>query len=338
MNISALSEIAHKLVSDGKGILAADESDSTITKRFDAIQIASTPETHAAYRELLFTTSEIEKYISGVILYEETLKQKASDGRPFPTLLSSRGIVPGIKVDLGTTDLPETRGEKITLGLDNLQSRLWEYKKYGVQFAKWRAVFRISADTPTDFAIEENARALAEYALVCQHAEIVPIVEPEVLMEGDHTIERCREVTTKIHRAVFLALSKHEVALGGILLKPNMIVPGSDATEEIEAERVARETVEMLKETTVAEVPGIVFLSGGEEPEQALDYLSRMNKLGALPWKLSFSFGRALQDEALHLWAGDNAHKDIAQAAFRRRVQLTSLAATGKYELSQETV
>ncbi len=336
MNKDTLINTVRSLVMQGKGILAADESIGTIKKRFDAINIPSTPQTHAAYREILFSTNGIEQYISGVILFEETLLQNDSHGTPFPTLLSSKGIIPGIKVDLGTTDLPETRQEKITLGLDKLQERIAFYKTKGARFAKWRAVFTITHETPTDAAIEENARVLAEYALICQKHDIVPIVEPEVVREGDHSSETTAEVTTRVQKAVFAELAKHEVFLPGILLKPNMITPGADSTEEVSAASVASQTIAVLKNTTDPSVGGVVFLSGGEEPEQAADYLNEMNKSEGLPWKLTFSFGRALQDEALHAWAGESHQIEHAQQLFARRVRLTSLASTGNYNLEME--
>jgi fructose-bisphosphate aldolase class I len=308
----------------------------TIKKRFDAINIASTPQTHASYRELLFSTPGIEQYISGVILFEETILQNNSQGIPFANMLSSRGIVPGIKVDLGTTDLPETRQEKITLGLDKLQERVTLYKAKGAQFAKWRAVFAISPDTPSDVAIEENARVLAEYAIICQRHNIVPIVEPEIIREGDHTIEVCAEVTTRVQKTVFAELSRHGVFLPGMLLKPNMVTPGADSTQETTAPQIAAKTIEVLKNTVDATTGGVVFLSGGEEPEQAADYLNEMNKVQGLPWRLTFSFGRALQDEALHAWGGVTTQVGHAQELFARRARLTSLASSGGYNIEME--
>ncbi len=336
MDKDILQKTVQTLVSPGKGILAADESLGTIKKRFDQINIPSTPQTHATYRELLFSTPGIEQYISGVILFEETILQNNSQGIPFAQMLSSRGIVPGIKVDLGTTDLPETRQEKITLGLDKLQERVTLYKTKGAQFAKWRAVFAINPDTPSDFAIEENARVLAEYAIVCQRHNIVPIVEPEVLRDGDHTIAACAEVTARVQKAVFAELVRHEVFLPGMLLKPNMVTPGADSTEEIAASQIAAQTIEVLKNTVDATTGGIVFLSGGEEPEQAADYLNEMNKVPGLPWRLTFSFGRALQDEALHAWGGETTQVGHAQELFTRRVRLTSLASSGGYNVEME--
>lgn len=336
MDKDILQKTVQILVTQGKGILAADESLGTIKKRFDAINIDSTPQMHAAYRELLFSSPSIEQYISGVILFEETLMQSDSHGTPFAQVLSNRGIIPGIKVDLGTTDLPETSKEKITLGLDKLQERVSLYKSKGVQFAKWRAVFAITPGTPSDFAIEENARVLAEYAIICQRHNIVPIVEPEIVRDGDHSIEVCADVTTKVQKAVFAELMRHEVFLPGILLKPNMITPGADSTQEVSAQQVAAATIDVLKTTTDASSGGIVFLSGGEEPEQAADYLNEMNKVQGLPWRLTFSFGRALQDEALHAWAGEGSQVTHAQELFVRRAKLTSLASSGGYNLEME--
>jgi fructose-bisphosphate aldolase class I len=262
MDKDILQKTVQSLVTQGKGILAADESLGTIKKRFDAINIDSTPQMHAAYRELLFSSPSIEQYISGVILFEETLMQMDSHGTPFAQVLTNRGIIPGIKVDLGTTDLPETSKEKITLGLDKLQERVSLYKNKGAQFAKWRAVFAVTPGTPSEFAIEENARVLAEYAIICQRHNIVPIVEPEIVRDGDHSMEVCADVTTKVQKAVFAELNRHEVFLPGILLKPNMITPGADSTQEVSAQQVAATTIEVLKTTTDGSVGGIVFLSG----------------------------------------------------------------------------
>lgn len=335
MNQAHLSEIALRLVSDNKGILAADESTKTIEKRFATIELVSTNESRRSYRELLFTTPDIEQYISGVILFDETVRQTTKDGKLFPQYLSERGILPGIKVDLGTTDLPETNSEKITLGLDGLQTRLHEYKQKGAEFAKWRAVYTISPQTPSEFALRENARVLAEYALMCQHAEIVPIVEPEILMDGGHNIDRCREVTTIVLTAVFEELNKHGVYLPGILLKPNMVIGGTDSTEE-SSTLVASATVEVLKTNVPTEVPGIVFLSGGQTPEQATLHLSEMNKIPEHPWKLSYSYGRALQEPVLLAWKGTVENVALAQQAFLKRARLNNLATKGEYTLELE--
>jgi fructose-bisphosphate aldolase, class I len=329
----SLNQTARLLVSNGKGILAADESTGTIKKRFDAIHLESTEESRRVYRELLFSTAHIEAYISGVILFDETIRQAAQDGTLFPGMLERKGIVPGIKVDEGTIDLAGFPGEKITQGLDGLRERLARYHSLGARFAKWRAVITIGDDIPTQTCLISNAEVLARYAAVCQAEGLVPIVEPEVLMDGNHSLERCEEVTRTTLELVFDALYAHRVQLEGMLLKPNMVVPGKDAPAEqqLGTNMVAEATLRVLRETVPAAVPGIVFLSGGQTPEQACMHLNAMNVIGRHPWALSFSFGRALQDEALKAWKGQAAHQDQGQQQFYRRANLVSAAVQGRY-------
>ncbi len=320
----------------GKGILAADESTATITKRFTSIQLESTSETRRAYRELLFTTPGIEEFINGVILYEETLGQRAGNGKLFPELLAEKGIVPGIKVDKGITHLPNTPDETITQGLDNLAERLASYKEMGARFAKWRAVLNISASTPSPLAIRANAQALARYAAICQNQGIVPIVEPELLMDGDHTLERCAEATEKTLQAVFSALNKYGVILEGMILKPGMVITGADHRPQASTEAVAQATVKILRRTVPAAVPTINFLSGGQRSELATAHLNAMNVTKQNPWLLSFSYGRALQDTCLKTWQGKLENVKAAQQAFYKRAQLNSAACKGKYTQAME--
>lgn len=332
-----LATTAKALVAPGKGILAADESLGTIGKRFQAVGIDSSEDTRRAYRELLFTTPAIGNFLSGVILFDETLRTSTSDGTPFPELLNSQGIIPGIKVDAGAKDMALAPGEKITEGLDGLRERLTEYKGLGARFAKWRAVITIGEGIPTDRCIDSNAEALARYAALCQEQGIVPIVEPEVLMDGDHSLERSYEVSLATLHSTFAALFRHSVNLEGVLLKPNMIVPGKDAPQQAEPEQVAERTVACLLRTVPAAVPGVVFLSGGQNDQQATASLNAMNvRYPNLPWQLSFSFARALQDRAMKTWAGDPSNVEAAQSAFHQRARLNSLARSGQYDAGME--
>lgn len=336
MSIKDLETTISKLSAPGKGILAADESTATITKRFEAVGIASNEDTRRAYREMLVTTPHISDYIAGVILFEETLNQKTSSGMPFPELLMKHGILPGIKVDKGLVTLPNTQDEQVTQGLDGLAERLADYKKKGAMFAKWRAVYSISATTPSRLAIEANAEGLASYAALCQAAGIVPIVEPEVLIDSDHTIERCAEVTEEVLHAVFNALHRHKVKLEHIVLKPSMVISGKKCATQANAEQVGKMTVAILKRTVPAAVPTINFLSGGQSSEQATANLQAMNALGNLPWHLSYSYARALQDYPMKIWRGDNKNVAAAQQAFQTRAKLNSLASAGKYSTEME--
>ncbi len=332
-----LQDTVRALLAPGKGLLAADESQPTIEKRFGALGIASTPATRRAYRELLFTTPDAPLFLSGVILFDETLRDTASDGTPFPLLLSRQGVIPGIKVDAGAHPLPFFPGEKVTEGLDGLRERLAEYSVLGARFAKWRAVITIGDGIPTPTCLEVNAHALARYAALCQEADIVPIVEPEVLMDGDHTVERCEEVTEAVLRATFAALSAQGVLLEGMLLKPNMVLPGHDATGTTSVEEVARHTIRTLKRAVPAAVPGIVFLSGGQNDRDATARLNAMNSLGeTLPWQVSFSFARALQDGAMQTWGGKAENIGAAQAVFAHRLRLNSAARAAQYAASME--
>jgi fructose-bisphosphate aldolase class I len=334
MNQGELESIAHAVLA--KGILAADESTSTIKKRFDTIQLESTEESRRAYRELLFTAPGAAEFVSGVIFYDETLRQKDQAGTPFARYLVQQGMVPGIKVDKGTRPLPAFPRETITEGLDGLEERLREYYELGARFAKWRAVINIDAGVPSQFAINANAHALARYAALCQSVNVVPIVEPEVLMDGTHSIERCEEVTSATMRSVFNALDAHRVYLEGIILKPNMVISGKNALERAAPGQVAEFTVRTLKRCVPAAVPGIAFLSGGQSPEEAAMHLSLLNQLGPFPWQLTFSYGRALQDEALRAWGGKSANVPAAQRAFLRRARLNALARQGLYNSNLE--
>lgn len=334
--IKDLQSTIAKLAVHGKGILAADESTATITKRFQANGIESTEDTRRAYREMLLSTPGINNHIAGVILFEETLNQKTSQGIAFPEALTKNGILPGIKVDKGLIHLTNTTDEQITQGLDGLPERLAEYKAKGATFAKWRSVYNISATTPSTLAIETNAEVLARYAAICQAAGIVPIVEPEVLIDGDHTIERCEEVSEPAFHAVFNALYRHKVQLEYIVLKPSMVISGKGCSQKASVEDVAKATVRVLRRTVPGAVPTINFLSGGQTSEQATAHLNLMNQLGNLPWNLSFSYARALQDYAMKTWAGQPNNVQAAQAAFLKRAKLNSLAATGKYTEAME--
>jgi fructose-bisphosphate aldolase class I len=325
------------LTRPGRGILAADESQPTITKRFQALGIESTEETRRSYRSLLFTTQGAEQYLSGVILFEETLTQAADDGTPLPEVLSRRGILPGIKVDKGTIALPNAPGDLITQGLDGLAERLKAYKAHGVHFAKWREVYGITDRNPTPLGIAANAEVLARYAAICQQEEIVPIVEPEVLIDGDHSLERCRRVSDAVLHAVFEALHRHEVLLEGIVLKPNMVLPGKAHAEKASVEDVAGATVDVLRRNVPAAVPTINFLSGGQSGEDATAHLNAINTMyPKAPWILSFSYARALQDPAMRAWGGKKENVAAAQQAFYRRVRMNSLARDGKWTPAAE--
>jgi fructose-bisphosphate aldolase class I len=338
MAAQELQETARAIVAEGKGILAADESDGTIKKRFDSIGVESTEENRRAYRDLLFTTEGVEEYISGVILFDETIRQKSADGTPFPQLLESKGIIPGIKVDKGAKPLALAEGETITEGLDGLRDRLAEYRELGAHFTKWRAVISIGKDIPSEYCLWTNAHALARYAALSQEAGLVPIVEPEVLMDGDHTIERSFEVTSRTLHAVFTELRDQRVQPEGILLKPNMVLSGYECPEQASDEEVAEETLRCFRRHVPAAVPGIVFLSGGQSDEQATARLSAMNAIGPHPWQLSFSYGRALQAPALKAWGGENV--EAAQRAYYHRAKMNSAARTGMYapEMEKEAV
>ncbi len=331
MDITILKQTAQQMVAAGKGILAADESSKTIQKRFDKIGLQANPETNLSYRKILFSTPGIEDYISGVILYDETIRQNI-DGKTVSQYLESLGILPGIKVDKGTVDLPNFPGEKITEGLDGLKTRLEEYKTLGAKFAKWRAVITIGEGIPTDTCIESHAEMLARYAAICQELDIVPIVEPEVLMDADNTMEVCQEVTRKTLKAVFKKLADHKVVLDGMVLKPNMVISGKKCPTQASSEEIAKATVETFLEFVPKEVPGIVFLSGGQTPDEATVNLNGINKIAGSPWKLSFSYGRALQDEALTTWAGKEENVQSAQNAFLDRAKKVSLASQGKLD------
>jgi fructose-bisphosphate aldolase class I len=340
MDVQQLQSTAQELVADGKGILAADESTGTIKKRFDSIGVESNEETRRAYRELLFTTEGAEEFISGVILYDETIRQSASDGTPFPELLESKGIIPGIKVDLGAKPLALTDGETITEGLDGLRGRLEEYRELGARFAKWRATYSIASDKPSEYCVWTNAHALARYAALCQEADIVPIVEPEVLQDGTHTIGESRKVTGRVLQAVYTELHDQRLDFRGTLLKPNMVLSGYEASDRASADDVADITLECFYKHVPAAVPGIVFLSGGQSDEDATAHLNVMNARGPHPWQLSFSYGRALQAPALKAWGGKPENLEAAQRAYYHRAKMNSAARTGMYapEMERETV
>jgi fructose-bisphosphate aldolase class I len=325
-----------QLSGKGTGILAADESTGTITKRFEALNIPSTADTRRAYRELLVTTPGVTDYIKGIILYEETLDQTTSNGQTFPALLQKIGILPGIKVDKGLAALPNTQDEQFTQGLDGLGERLAGYKAQGACFAKWRAVYTVSDTLPSTLAIRANSEGLASYAALCQANGIVPIVEPEVLIDGEHTIERCAEVSETVLHALFHSLFKHKVRLEHIILKPSMVINGKKCKVKATAEQVAKATVTVLRRTVPAAVPTINFLSGGQAPEEATANLNAMNLLPGNPWNLSFSYARALQDYCMKTWKGDAKNVAAAQKVFLERAKLNSLASTGKYTTALE--
>ncbi len=336
MNRQELNAVARAMVAPGKGILAADESFPTIKKRFDAIDTESTEANRQLYREMLFTTPDVAQYIGGVILFDETLRQSCRDGTPFARYLAERGMIPGIKVDKGAKALAGFPGEKVTEGLDGLRERLAEYKELGARFAKWRAVIDIGAGIPTDFCLHANAHALARYAALCQEAGIVPIVEPEVLMDGDHNIERCETVTNQALQQVFEQLAAHKVALDGMILKPNMVIAGKKCAQQASVQEVAEATVRSLTAHVPEQVPGIAFLSGGQSAAEATAHLNAMNQLGSHPWELSFSYGRALQAPALAAWQGRTENYAAGQAAFGLRARLNGLARSGRYEAAME--
>ena len=332
MNLSELNKVARAMVAPGKGILAADESSGTIKKRFDAIKVESTEESRRDYREMLFRATEaMSKYVSGVILYDETIWQNAKDGTPLVKLIEQAGSIPGIKVDEGTQALPACPGELVTKGLDKLAERLPKYYERGARFAKWRAVIDIGADIPSMTSIRVNAHALARYAAQCQAAQIVPIVEPEVLMDGDHDIVRCYEVTQRVLNKTFQELRAQRVELEGMVLKPNMAVSGKKCRKQASVEEVAEKTVRLLKACVPAAVPGIAFLSGGQSDEEATAHLNAMNRLGPLPWPLTFSYGRALQAAPQKAWAGKPENVATGQRAFTHRARMNALASKGEW-------
>jgi fructose-bisphosphate aldolase, class I len=335
-----LHETARALVAEGKGILAADESTGTIKKRFDSISLESTEETRRAYRQMLFTTAGVEDYISGVILFDETIRQSADDGTPFPALLAGKGIIPGIKVDAGAKPLAHASGETITEGLDGLRRRLAEYRELGARFAKWRATYSITDELPSDYCIWTNAHALARYAALCQEAGIVPIVEPEVLMDGTHTIERAYHVTSRVLAALYTELFDQRLDIEGTLLKPNMVLSGYEASGRASVDEVADWTLRCFLKHVPAAVPGIVFLSGGQSDEDATAHLNAMNARGPHPWQLSFSYGRALQAPSLKAWGGKPENVEAGQRAYYHRAKMNSAARSGLYapEMEREAV
>jgi fructose-bisphosphate aldolase class I len=338
MNLAELNTIANAMVVPGKGILAADESSGTIKKRFDAIKVESTEDSRRDYREMLFRSRDaMSKYISGVILYDETIWQKAKDGTPLVRLIEQAGCIPGIKVDEGTQPLPNCPGELVTVGLDKLAERLKKYYDQGARFAKWRAVIDIGPGIPTMTAISVNAHALARYAALCQQAQIVPIVEPEVLMDGDHDIDRCYEVTQRVLNKTFQELRVQRVALEGMILKPNMAISGKKAKSRAGVEEVAEKTIRLLKSCVPAAVPGIAFLSGGQSDEEATAHLDAMNRIGGLPWKLTFSYGRALQAAPQKAWSGKAENTAAGQQAFTHRARMNSLASQGAWKADLES-
>jgi fructose-bisphosphate aldolase class I len=336
MNLTELNKIAEAMVAPGKGILAADESSGTIKKRFDAIGVESTEDNRRDYRELLFRSADGMKHISGVILYDETIWQKAKDGTPLIKLIEKAGAIPGIKVDEGAKALPFCPNEVVTMGLDKLPERLPKYYEQGARFAKWRAVIDIGAGIPSYDCVHTNAHALARYAALCQVNQIVPIVEPEVLMDGDHDIDRCYEVTEFVLKETFQQLYYQRVKLEGMVLKPNMAVPGKKNAKKASVEEVAEKTVKMLKACVPGAVPGIAFLSGGQSDEEATAHLDAMNKTGNLPWKLTFSYGRALQAAPQKAWSGKSENVAAAQRAFAHRAKMNGLAALGQWKADLE--
>jgi fructose-bisphosphate aldolase, class I len=336
MNLDELNKVARAMVAPGKGILAADESSGTIKKRFDAIGVESTEDSRRDYREMLFRSTEGMKHISGVILYDETIWQKAKDGTPLVELIKRAGSIPGIKVDEGTKQLPNCPGEVVTIGLDKLADRLPKYYEQGARFAKWRAVIDIGAGIPSYTCIRVNTHALARYAALCQAAQIVPIVEPEVLMDGDHDIDRCYQVTELVLKTQFEELYFQRVALEGIVLKPNMVISGKKNGKRAGVEEVAEKTVKLLKNCVPASVPGIAFLSGGQSDEEATAHLDAMNKIGEPPWHLTFSYGRALQHAPQTTWKGKTENVAAAQRAFSHRARMNGLAALGQWKADME--
>ncbi len=336
MKREQLETVANAMVAEGKGILAADESTGTITKRLASVDVESTEENRRTYRGLLFTAPGVEEYISGVIMYDETIRQSDDDGRPFPELLDSRGIIPGIKVDTSTHPLAMHEGEVITEGLDGLRERFAEYYEMGARFAKWRAVIRIGDGMPSQLCIDANAHALARYAALAQEEGLVPIVEPEVLMDGSHDISRCEEVTLAALKSVFSQLHQHKVFLEGMVLKPNMVISGKEAPHQSTPEEVAEATLRTFNRVVPAAVPGIAFLSGGQTAVRATENLNAMNKLGPHPWELSFSYGRALQGPVLEAWHGKTENTGEAQSQLQKRARLNSAARSGAYTSEME--
>jgi fructose-bisphosphate aldolase class I len=333
-----LEAVAGAIVAPGKGILAADESHGTIEKRFKSIDVESTEENRRSYREMLFTTPGIGDHVSGVILFDETIHQATADGTPFTRVLENAGVMPGIKVDKGAKPLAGAQDEKVTEGLDGLRERLEEYRELGAKFTKWRAVIDIGEGIPSAYAIHVNAHALARFAALSQEAGLVPIVEPEVMMEGDHTIERCYEVTEATLEAVFNELFSQRVIYEGMLLKPNMVLSGKECATQAGPEEVAESTVRCFRSVVPAAVPGIVFLSGGQSDEQATANLNALNRIGPHPWELSFSYGRALQAPALKAWRGDEANLAAGQEAFAHRARLNGAARSGDYTPDMENM
>ena len=337
MNKQALETIAEAMVADGKGILAADESTGTIKKRFDSINVESTEDSRRDYREMLFRTEEaMRAHISGVILFDETIRQKAADGTPLTQLIADAGSLPGIKVDGGARDLAGHAGEMVTEGLDGLRERLADYHGLGAKFAKWRAVINIADGIPSAACLTANTHALARYASLCQEAEIVPIVEPEVIMDGTHSVERCYDVTSAALTQLYAQLAEQGVHLEGTILKPNMVVSGTAHAEPAGVQQVAEMTLDCFKKRVPEAVPGIVFLSGGQSDVDATAHLDAMNKIGGLPWKLSFSYGRALQAAPLKTWLGEAGNVSDAQAAFAHRAKMNGLAAQGAWDAAME--
>ncbi len=327
----ALESTAREMVAAGKGILAADESNRTMTKRLESVDVESTEESRRRFRDLLFSTSDAEEHISGVIMYDETIRQSTADGTPFPEFLRSRGIIPGIKVDTGAKPLAGAEGETITEGLDGLRERLAEYHELGARFAKWRGVIEIDERHPSRYCVATNAHALARYGALCQEAGIVPIIEPEVLMDGEHTIVRAEKITEATLRAVFAELLDQRVLLEGIVLKPNMVMSGYECPQQAGVEEVAQRTLSLFRRVVPAAVPGIAFLSGGQSDELATAHLNAMNQIGDVPWELSFSYGRALQAAPLKAWSGHESNVAAAQAAYAHRARCNGEARFGRY-------
>ena len=336
MDTALLSKTAAAMVAKGKGILAADESAGTCETRFKSINVACTEENRRAYRGLLFSTPGVEQFLSGVILFDETLRQKTNDGVPFGDYLAKKGVIPGIKVDAGAKDLPLCPGEKVTEGLDNLPKRLADYFKMGARFAKWRAVITIGKGIPSHTCIYANAHALARYAAACQAASIVPMIEPEVLLDGDHTVERCEEVTEATLRATYAACAAYNVSPEHLILKTSMVVSGKNNSRQAGVDEVAERTVRVLKRTVPAAQPGVVFLSGGQSDEAATAHLNAMAAMKGLPWPLTFSYSRALQNPALKAWKGQAGNVSTAQKAFHHRAHMNGLAAQGKWRAELE--
>jgi fructose-bisphosphate aldolase, class I len=337
MSATDLAAVAQAMVAPGRGVLAADESNATITKRFGALDIESTEENRRSYRNTLLSTPGIEEYISGVILYDETIRQSADDGTPFPKMLESKGILPGIKVDTGSKPLANKPDEQVTEGLDGLRDRIEEYVGLGAKFAKWRAVIIIGDGLPSDYAIRCNAHALARYGALCQEGGLVPIIEPEVMMDADNDIDTCYAATMRTHLRVFTELAAQNVDLRGMVLKPNMVISGKKCDTQASPQEVADKTLDLLYRTVPAAVPGIAFLSGGQSAQVATEHLDLMNKQGPHPWQLTFSYGRALQDDALRTWKGAADNVGEAQKVASLRARLTSLAAQGSYDREMET-